>query len=182
MSDQEFLFHCAPTLANVKIGNLFTLHTGDSGDLRRWLLEKSRILRGKGVHIRLLKLEGRRCLVYVYRKKQLEKVLSTPEVQRFLREFQYEKFGLGEALASLSKHLDQQEFPHEIGVFLGYPLEDIQGFITHRGKNFQHTGCWKVYHNPEKALKTFAKYKKCVKIYLEKHEQGFDMSRLVVAS
>ncbi len=27
------------------------------------------------------------------------------------------------------------EFPHEIGLFLGYPLHDVIGFIFNRGKN-----------------------------------------------
>ena len=37
------------------------------------------------------------------------------------------------------------DFPHEIGVFLGYPLEDVVGFIRHRGKCFTCCGCWKSY-------------------------------------
>ena len=55
----------------------------------------------------------------------------------------------------------EQEFPHEIGIFLGYPLEDVDGFITHQGENCKLCGCWKVYGNVEQARRTFASYEKC---------------------
>ena len=31
-------------------------------------------------------------------------------------------------------------FPHEIGLLLGYPVEDVLGFIRHQGKNYLYTG------------------------------------------
>ena len=36
-------------------------------------------------------------------------------------------------------------FPHEIGLFLGYPFEDVMGFIENKGENYLCSGCWKVY-------------------------------------
>ena len=59
------------------------------------------------------------------------------------------------------KLLQKPEFPHEIGIFLGYPLEDVDGFITHQGENCKLCGCWKVYGNVEQARRTFANYEKC---------------------
>lgn len=56
---------------------------------------------------------------------------------------------------------EKPEFPHEIGIFLGYPLEDVDGFITHQGENCKLCGCWKVYGNVEQARRTFASYEKC---------------------
>ena len=32
------------------------------------------------------------------------------------------------------------EFPHEVGLFLGYPPEDVKGFIDHRANNFKCAG------------------------------------------
>ena len=31
-------------------------------------------------------------------------------------------------------------FPHEIGLLLGYPVEDVLGFIRYQGKNYLYTG------------------------------------------
>lgn len=53
--------------------------------------------------------------------------------------------------------------PHEIGFFLGYPYEDVMGFIEHRGRNFICFGCWKVYANPRRALRIFSRFKRCAR-------------------
>lgn len=66
----------------------------------------------------------------------------------------------------------QEEFPHEIGIFLGYPLGDVIGFIKNAGHNCKCTGCWKVYCNECEAVRTFAKYKKCKDVYMRLWQQG----------
>lgn len=50
-------------------------------------------------------------------------------------------------------------FPHEIGIFLGYPIDDIEGFTA--GRKCLLSGYWKVYANPEKAERIFERYTKC---------------------
>lgn len=181
MSNQELIFHCAPTLANVKIGNMFTVKYESVPQLDVYILEKNKMLRGKGVHVRVLHRNSKTALIYVYRKKQLESTLQKKEIQTFLKEFGYKNWDEESCFKVLESHLMGENFPHEIGAFLGYPLEDIRGFIKHRGKNCKFTGCWKVYHNPEESLKRFQQYKKCIKIYLECYARGFDMNRLTVA-
>ena len=86
-------------------------------------------------------------------------------------------------LAHLKERLSiNEEFPHEIGVFLGYPLEDVMGFIHHNGKNFQLSGMWKVYGNKEDAEEKFGKYKKCTDIYLRLWNSGRSVQQLTVAA
>lgn len=181
MTNQELLLHCAPTLANVKLGNLFTVHNQNPETLAQAIAKKQQIFREKGVEIRALTTTNNRTLIYVFRNKQLQERLQSPQIQAFLSTYGYHDFTVEGALQTLETALTKSDFPHEIGVFLGYPLEDIQGFILNEGKNSYITGCWKVYHNPEHAQLIFAKYKKCVKIYLEKYAQGFDITRLTVA-
>ena len=50
------------------------------------------------------------------------------------------------------------DFPHEIGLLLGYPPEDVIGFIENRGQNPLYIGYWKVYSNLEECRKVFAGY------------------------
>lgn len=52
------------------------------------------------------------------------------------------------------------EYPHEIGLFLGYPVWDVQDFIKYEGKNYLVCGYWKVYHDVDKALATFDRYQR----------------------
>ena len=91
---------------------------------------------------------------------------------------------LEEALETLKKRLSESgEFPHEIGLFLGYPPEDVEGFIENRGKNCKCVGCWKVYGDPEQAVRQFARFKKCREVYLRLYRDGKkSLDQLTVAS
>ncbi|MDE7122430.1 MAG: DUF3793 family protein, partial [Oscillospiraceae bacterium] len=83
------------------------------------------------------------------------------------------------ALATLSAHMqnsrDHHEFPHEIGIFLGYPIEDVLGFIENHGKNYVFNGYWKVYGNAEQARRTFSNYDKCRMFLCNKLKQGYSI-------
>ncbi len=57
------------------------------------------------------------------------------------------------------------EFPHEIGIFLGYPLPDVKGFIEHRGRDCKLCGIWKVYGDEKAAGTLFARYERCREVY-----------------
>lgn len=69
-------------------------------------------------------------------------------------------------------------FPHEIGCFLGYPAEDVRGFIEDI-KPCKLVGTWKVYGNEEMAKHLFQIYEKCTYAYLEHFEKGMSLEQLV---
>ena len=73
------------------------------------------------------------------------------------------------------------EFPHEIGLFLSYPPEDVLGFILNKACNHKCVGCWKVYSDEQAAKCIFRRYKKCSKIYSQQWEQGKSIEQLTVA-
>ena len=73
------------------------------------------------------------------------------------------------------------EFPHEIGLFLSYPPEDVRGFIENRAQNFKRAGLWKVYGDEARAEALFRKFKKCTQIYCERWQSGSKMDELAVA-
>ena len=92
-----------------------------------------------------------------------------------------EKFSVEECLDRLSERIGTSaDFPHEVGIFLGYPTEDVVGFIENKGENFKLCGCWKVYGDEEAAKKTFARYKKCTSVYCRQWAKGKDIERLTV--
>ena len=68
----------------------------------------------------------------------------------------------------------QQDCCHEIGLFLGIPLEDVVGFIKCRGKDPICCGCWKVYHQPAQAQKLFSLFAQAKWKYLEVVGAGSD--------
>ena len=69
--------------------------------------------------------------------------------------------GLEEMLDALQLRLTCGAFPHEIGLFLGYPPEDVEGFRLHRGRDYKLCGCWKVYSDVEGARQCFRRSDRC---------------------
>ena len=180
---------CAPVLAGLKPAGLFRYETRDCADLARRVRSWNEQLNSKGLRVRVMKGCARthRFLVYVYREAQLSAVLADKAVQEFLRQEGYqlpaEQEQTGALLNQLSRRLCcQAEFPHEIGVFLGYPLTDVVGFIENRGRNFTCCGCWKAYGEPAAARRRFDQLSKCTAVYLRLFHSGTPIARLTVAA
>lgn len=101
----------------------------------------------------------------------------------FLEECGYADIDVDRAIKRLRMRLEKGEnFPHEIGLFLGYPLGDVRGFIENAGKNSKCAGCWKVYCNECETMKLFEKFRKCREIYLRLWQQGRPVRELAVAA
>ncbi|AFA50025.1 DUF3793 family protein [Acetobacterium woodii] len=179
--ENEIIRHCAPTLAGLKTGNLFSYpYRGDS-ELRQQVSYWNDLLNKRGVMLKILKQNERRALIYVYRQKRLVKDLSCPRVQSFLKEIGYQTNDLQACLTYLSARVcNSASFPHEIGLFLSYPFEDVEGFIRHAGKNEKQCGCWKVYCNAEEKNELFNRYNKCTRIYCQRFRTGSSILRLTV--
>lgn len=120
-------------------------------------------------------------LIYLFRPAQLKRDLSNIDAIRMLLTAGYQSTKPEHCLAELMRKLNGDGgFPHEIGLFLGYPPEDVRGFIENGSKNFKSVGCWKVYGNEREAKKRFAQYKKCTDIYCRCWESGKSITRLAV--
>lgn len=173
--------HCSPTLASLKTASLFSLEFSSRRELNDALREWNRRLSDKGVAMIALRETENRALIYVFRKSKLRKALCCPKIKRFLRESGYVCTNIGAALSTLRAHLTElEDFPHEVGIFLGYPLDDVIGFIENKGHNCKFTGCWKVYCNECEAARTFALFKKCEAAYLRLWNQGRSVRQLTV--
>ena len=101
----------------------------------------------------------------VYRPALLRESLRQPERRAFLQACGYPvSMGTGRLLDELSRRMRSAKaggFPHEIGLFLGYPLEDVTGFIAAGGAEYRCSGCWKVYSDVERARQCFRRYELC---------------------
>lgn len=182
MSEDIIVRHCSPTLAGMKTGNMFSCPFADENEMidsmRRW----NRMFGKKGLRVLPLRFQDNRALVYVYRVSRLSRDLKDDIACRLLRERGYETEIPELCITRLIRKLKEcGEFPHEIGLFLGYPPEDVCGFIENGAKGCKLTGCWKVYGNEDKARKTFAKYKKCTDVYTAQFAGGRSVDRLTVA-
>ncbi len=177
---------CSPTLAGVKPANLFSCPMSGPDEAERCVSHWSRQLEACGISIRVLKICERTAtsLVYVYRRRWLDAIVAQEPVRAFLAQMGYAEGQDTEGLlGQLSRRLCMgQDFPHEIGIFLGYPLEDVVGFIDNKGRNFTCCGCWKTYGDPAEAEKRFRIYQKCTSIYRKLFERGTPIIQLAVAA
>lgn len=182
MFDGLLIEHCSPTLAGLKTANLFGLACPDGQDITAHVCQWDAQLRVRGVQCRQLYRNSGRALVLVYRPNRMAADLQRPEVASFLSQLGYGSNDLDEALLHLSRRIAQVgDFPHEIGLFLGYPLHDVTGFIENEGLNCLCCGCWKVYENEQEAQKLFNQFQKCRRVYKRQFEAGKSVLQLTLA-
>ena len=183
MLEKSVIEHCSPTLASIKTGNLFTYKYESEEELWKSVEQFNKQIKEKGVSLTVLRKSENKALIYVCRFSSLKKDLSKPGVSNFMKRYGYESLEPEYALEKLRSRLQKREdFPHEIGLFLGYPLGDVIGFIKNAGQNCKCVGCWKVYCNECEAVKTFAKFKKCTSVYVRLWNQGRSVWQLTVAA
>lgn len=182
MSEDQIIQHCSPTLAGIKTGNLFRCHYSDKGEFLDQIRSLNKSLVPKGVSIIPVRLSEDCALIYVYRPSKLKEDLSDNEAADMLRSYGYEVSNPNCCVSKLCKRLCvQQEFPHEVGLFLGYPPADVKGFIESPSKGYKMIGFWKVYGDEKKAARKFELYRKCERIYKQQFSNGKSIEHLTVA-
>ncbi len=175
--------HCAPTLACIKSGTLFSVRFDSVESLEAQLEIYQQSLAERGVRLKLLR-KGERCgLVYVYRAHLLERDWQCTRCRELLHSLGYCCNCPFEAVETLCRRIEGGEsFPHEIGLFLGYPIEDVLGFIKNEGRNALLLGPWKVYHDVDHAMKRFELFKKCNLVYQKLYSTGYRLEQLTIAA
>ena len=173
--------YCAPTLAGLKTGGLFRFPYPSAKALREDMAKINRQLNARGVAACPLQYKKGRALIYIYRPERLRWDLADSAARELLLKYGYRGPDPLHCIGRLSLRLRAAgEFPHEIGLFLGYPPRDVYGFIQNRGQNCKFSGCWKVYGDPVYSKKQFDRFEKCSEIYRQKLREGADLLRLTV--
>ncbi len=152
----QIVLQCAPFLKGLKASCLITLDEGACRGIPEFFC-------GTGVDFKILGVKRGKGLVFLYRREELEEYVSRPEIRGILGRFGYRGMELEEMLDLLAGRIhaanwEDKGFPHEIGVFLGYPAADVEGFIRTGGSHCLAVGYWKVYHDMPCAARTFHAY------------------------
>lgn len=154
----ELAAHCAPFLKGMRRASVLNVE-------EEWAECLQRLLEPTDITCRILPARRERCLALFYREGELGKMLKEEKVRRFLGGYGYAHGEPDKDIARLCERMNLYSrkkipFPHEIGVFLDYPLEDVKAFIRNNGRESLLTGYWKVYHAPERARLVFSAYDK----------------------
>ena len=165
MSDELLISQCAPTLAGLKTANMFSAEYESREEVTAELRRLNALLVPKGLRIVPMRYMQSRVLLYLYRPEALRRDLESSEAQDILRGCGYAKCKRAESCLSclICKLRHDAEFPHEVGLFLGYPPEDVRGFMENRAAGFKLIGCWKVYGDVDAAREKFKSFETCTR-------------------
>lgn len=176
-------YHCTPAMAGIKPSSIVSCHKTMFGDAHKQIDKLNSELNGRDIYLEVLFECDKRILLMVYRKSVLERTLTENKVVNFLKGFGYgEGLKTTDKLDILKSRLACDSFPHEIGVFLGYPLHDVFGFIENKGRGGILTGEWKVYENAEEAQKLFNRFSACKRAVLKRIINGKRLSDIFKAA
>lgn len=170
---------CAPVLKGIKVSNIITVQAGGYNRIKKYL---------KGSKVICIPLYSHwdKEILFFYRLDMLKAHLKQEKVQRFLKQYGYQDMGVSEVLLRLrQRYADyagkKMGFPHELGVILEYPVEDVEGFIQNQGKNCLAERYWKVYHDKEQAEQIFRLYDQAKETAMKEIVAGFPLSQVAIS-
>ena len=175
--ETKMALQCAPIITGIKVSNLLIVSSCDE-DVVRIILKRTGI-----IHYRLLRQDNKTTFL-LFRIPQLATHLQDPDVQRILKANGYTDLSLGGILRTFQcryeTYMNRGEgFPHEIGLLLGYPVEDVLGFIEHKGKNYLYSGYWKVYEDAASKIKIFEDYENAKEKLILLLANGHDIRSII---
>ena len=183
MSEELVIRQGAPTLAGIKTGSLFPCPYDDRAELLADIRRLNRILSPKGLCLLPIRYREKQALLYLYRPARLPRDLKDGLASEILRREGYPDGSCQRCVAKLIRRFHEAgEFPHEVGLFLSYPPEDVKGFIDHRAEHFKCAGMWKVYGDEGRAQQLFAAFRRCTETYCALWRSGADLQHLAVAA
>lgn len=170
---------CAPVLKGVKLSNLIAVKPGQSHQVKSYL-------KGTEVICTLLYTDENKEILFLYRYDMLGNYLKKAEVKFFLASYGYLDTGITGIFIRLRGRYQNyadgnQEFPHELGVLLGYPVADVVDFIRYKGKYCLMERYWKVYHDLEGAKRTFQIYDEARETAMEEILAGYSLLKVAVS-
>ncbi|OEF96262.1 DUF3793 family protein [Desulfuribacillus alkaliarsenatis] len=175
LDDRQYLqatiqFHAAPVTAMAKPSVLLSFTDKNRSSLRLWnefASETNVLINDNQLTYIELKKSASSSLVLFYNRQILEQAIFTSNVMQFLQSYGYKTQTSLDNIIYILKQRFKNACPHEVGVFLGIPMNDVIGFINNKGRNYLYCGYWKVYSCVYTAKKTFSTYNQAKEKVLE---------------
>lgn len=175
--ETQLALQCAPLITGLKVSNLLIISKGNEEVVKR-------ILNRTGIsYYRLIQTRTKTTFL-LFRLNELEEFLSDENVRNVLMKAGYKSLQIDKILRTFSLRYEaymqgDKCFPHEMGLLLGYPVEDVVGFVENNGKNFLYSGYWKVYENQKAKVKLFDKFKVAEETLIHLLSNGLSMSDII---
>lgn len=149
----------APVIQGVKCAKLLNLIRRGSDLAPSWKLVGEELLAKFSLEAVTVPSRGEGLLLFIYDRELLTRALEASAAVSILNGLGYPVRGtLDDRIAHLIEKF-KSSLPHEVGLFLGYPPEDVKGFIMDGGRGSKLSGYWKVYGDEAEARKIFSRYR-----------------------
>lgn len=164
MSSKEYiekflLYNTALVISGAKPSETVTLKKSGDNTYEKWLQYGKKYLSVIGMEYIDLRETKDALIILVYNREVLSKKLFDEKSKAFLMALGYsEKEELDDYLQMLVERYEAYNCPHELGLFLGIPIEDVKDFMECTNKKCLHCGYWKVYNNYTEAKEIFERY------------------------
>ena len=138
----------------------------------------------EGVMMHLLGERGGAQMLVVWRPRLVAKLLESASNRDFLTRRALPATGADALMRALAERMiacyaRHAEFPHEVGLVLGFPLEDVEGFIADGGRGSIARGRWRVYGDPRVARKRFERLERVERHVRRLYSEGVPMRELL---
>jgi hypothetical protein len=164
----HLMLEAAEVLAGAKPANLLSIanrtHLCGRNLYTIWQTHRSEaVLRLGDLTCLTLKVSERHVLLLCYNHSNLEQHLSHAGIRTLLQKAGYDRTAtLDDLLAELQQRVTHNaDFPHEIGLFIGYPAKDVAAFMGLIKLPFFCQGPWRIYGNPVRSLALADCYRCC---------------------
>lgn len=153
------LYSLAPVIAGFKPSSTINFKSDYRELYSQWNLYGKDFIEKLGLNYISLRDQENYIVVLIYKKETLKNYLLQDNNIDFLKRLGYdESKDLEQWLETLKVRYDRYHCPHEIGLFLGIPIEDVIDFMDCTDKKCLMCGYWKVYNDCYKAKKIFNDY------------------------
>lgn len=164
----HLMLECSEVLAGVKPANLISI-VNRARPCGRNLYQlwqsyhEDLAIRIANLTFIVLQTRSQALLLLCYNPEELERSLAHAGIRTLLHMSGYDAAASCEDLvAELCRRIAKNDsFPHEIGLFIGYPAKDVAAFMGLVKLPFACQGPWKIYGNPLRSLALADQYRCC---------------------
>ncbi|WP_195970797.1 DUF3793 family protein [Clostridium thermobutyricum] len=177
--EKYLLFTLSPVIGGLKPSSTITL-SYDKKEYSIWSNYKKEFLEILKLKEIVLRKGTKAEIILIYNEENLLNCINKKDNKEFLNKLGYDlTLTLEENLDILVYRYEKYHCPHELGVFLGIPIEDVIDFMECSDKKCLMCGYWKVFNNYNNAKDIFNKYDISKNIMIKSIEENKALLNIV---
>ena len=164
MNDKDYIesfieYYISLIKAKIKPSVTVTILKNDVTKINAWNNYGLDLLNSVSLKALTLRETDKALVLFIYDETLLSTYLKDLNHTIFLKNLGYTSLdNLDSSLLFLQERYNKYHCPHELGLFLGYPLNDVIDFIECDKNKCLLCGYWKVFNNKSEAIKTFEEF------------------------